>query len=197
MNRSESIKEISTALSAAQGEIQNATKNAENPHFKSKYADLAELLNTVRPVFSKFGLSVIQLPSYADGFVSVETVVTHKSGEWFSGVSSCRVSKDDAQGVGSATTYLRRYSLAAAAGVAQEDDEGNEASKKGEPKGPKKLPVYPDESLEKNLVAWQEAVTEERTTGAKIVAKVSSGYVLTAEQQKKILALKPQLKAGE
>lgn len=129
MNMSEQINELATALALAQVELENANKNAANPHFKSKYADLAEVLNTVRPVFAKHGLSVTQFPSYADGLVSVRTVLMHNSGQWMAGDASAPASKLDAQGVGSAITYLRRYSLAAVAGVAQEDDDGNAAVK--------------------------------------------------------------------
>lgn len=129
MNMSEAINELATALALAQVELENASKNAANPHFRSKYADLAEVLNTVRPVFAKHGLSVTQFPSYADGLVSVRTVLMHKSGQWMAGDASAPASKLDAQGVGSAITYLRRYSLAAVAGVAQEDDDGNAAVK--------------------------------------------------------------------
>lgn len=134
MNKSESIKELSAALAKAQGLIENASKNAANPHFKSKYADLAEVLNTVRPVFSSYGLSIVQSPAFEAGTVSVETLLMHQSGEWISGVAACNVTKNDAQGVGSAITYLRRYSLAAMAGIAQEDDDANAAvGKKPEP----------------------------------------------------------------
>jgi hypothetical protein len=129
MNMSEQINDLATALALAQVEMENASKNAANPHYKSKYADLAEVLNTVRPVFAKHGLSVTQFPSYADGLVSVRTVLMHKSGQWMAGDASAPASKLDAQGVGSAITYLRRYSLAAVAGVAQEDDDGNAAVK--------------------------------------------------------------------
>jgi len=127
MNKSESIKELATALAKAQGEIENATKATNNAFFKSKYADLAECLNTVRPVFSKHGLSLSQFPSFENGIASVESILMHGSGEWISNVASAPVSKQDAQGVGSATTYLLRYSLAAIAGIAQEDDDANSA----------------------------------------------------------------------
>ncbi len=127
MNKSDSIKELATALAKAQGEIENASKASVNQHFKSKYADLAEVLNTVRPVFSKHGLAVTQFPYYENGVVSVETILTHASGEWMSGTISAPVSKPDAQGVGSACTYCRRYALAAVAGIAQEDDDANSA----------------------------------------------------------------------
>ena len=125
MNKSESIASLAKALAKAQGEVENASKASVNPHFKSKYADLAEVLNTVRPVFSSNGLSFVQMPSFADGVVMVETVLMHESGEWISETASSPITKQDAQGVGSAITYLRRYSLAAFAGVAQEDDDAN------------------------------------------------------------------------
>ncbi len=130
MQKSESIASLAAALAKAQGEVENASKNAANQHFKSRYADLAEVINTVRPVFSKHGLAIAQFPAFDGGTASVETVITHSSGEWMAGVCSAPVSKQDAQGVGSAITYLRRYSLAAVAGIAQEDDDGNAASQK-------------------------------------------------------------------
>ena len=133
MNKSESIAALSAALAKAQAEMSNASKTSENPHFKSRYADLAEVLNTVRPVMAKHGISVIQMPSFSSDMASVETLMTHSSGEWISNICSAPVSKQDAQGVGSAITYLRRYSLAAFAGVAQEDDDGNMAAAMPEP----------------------------------------------------------------
>jgi hypothetical protein len=125
MNKSESIAALAKALAEAQGELENASKSTKNKFFDSKYADLAEVLNTVRPVLSKHKLSVAQFPSFADGVASVESILMHESGEFISSVASAPVSKQDAQGVGSATTYLRRYSLAAIAGIAQEDDDAN------------------------------------------------------------------------
>ena len=125
MNKSESIASLAKSLAKAQGEVENASKASVNPHFKSKYADLAEVLNTVRPVFASCGLSFVQMPSFADGIVSVETMLVHESGEWISETASSPITKQDAQGVGSAITYLRRYSLAAFAGIAQEDDDAN------------------------------------------------------------------------
>lgn len=127
MNKSETIGAISAAIAKAQAEVENAGKNAANPHFKSRYADLAEILNTVRPVFSGHALAIVQMPSFDSGVASVETMITHSSGEWISSICSAPVSKQDAQGVGSAITYLRRYSLAAMCGIAQEDDDGNSA----------------------------------------------------------------------
>ena len=136
MNKSEQINELATALAKAQGELENASKSSNNPHFKSKYADLAEIINTTRPVFSSHGLSVTQCPSFEAGVVSVETILMHSSGQWMSSTISAPVSKQDAQGVGSAITYCRRYALAAVAGIAQEDDDANSAVGHGTKKAP-------------------------------------------------------------
>jgi hypothetical protein len=141
IRQSESIVKLSEALAAAQGELENAHKTSSNPHFKSKYADLAEVLNTVRPVLSKHGLAVTQWPSFSDGVVSVETVLTHKTGEWMANIASAPLERNTAQGVGSAVTYLRRYSLAAMAGIAQEDDDGNAASEREARAKPAPKPV--------------------------------------------------------
>ena len=75
MNTSESIKEIATALSAAQGSLQDATKNAKNPHFKSDYADLSHVLEAIRPALKAQNLSVVQLPFSSGTRVGVTTAV--------------------------------------------------------------------------------------------------------------------------
>lgn len=155
MQASEHINELAAALSLAQGEIENASKKSENPHFRSRYADLAEVINCIRPVFSKHGLSVTQFPSYENGVVSVETVIAHKSGQWMSGTISAPVSKQDAQGVGSATTYCRRYSLAAVACLAQEDDDAENAIGRAKQSAPTKKIT---DSQAENLTAIMEQV---------------------------------------
>ncbi|GGM23746.1 ERF family protein [Pseudomonas asuensis] len=134
MFKSESIAALAKALAGAQAEIENATKSSVNPHFRNKYADLAEILNTSRPVLSKHGLSIVQMPFFEEGKVGVETLLIHESGEWIVNSLLGPCSKLDPQSVGSAITYYRRYSLAAFAGIAQEDDDANEASEQGTPK---------------------------------------------------------------
>lgn len=128
MNLEHSTAELFTALAKMQGEVENATKSSTNPHFRSKYADLAEVLNTVRPVLAANGLSVIQSPSFDGAVCHVTTTIAHSSGGHISGTISCIPAKQDGQGIGAATTYLRRYSLAALCGVAQEDDDGQTAA---------------------------------------------------------------------
>lgn len=154
MQRSESIADIAAALALAQAEIENATKNAANPHFRSRYADLAEVLNTARPVLAKHGIAVVQSTSYADKLVHVDTLLTHKSGQWLESHASAPIGKDDVQGVGSVTTYLRRYSLAAMVGIAQEDDDGESAVRTPPQKA---APVQPAEVKPRKRVASEQA----------------------------------------
>ena len=120
MNKSESIAGLAAALAKAQGQMKGAIKDSANPFFKSKYADLASVVEAIRAAFSANGLSYIQTvePSDKDE-VRVETTLLHASGEWIScGILSLPVSKADAPGYGSALTYALLYSLSAAVGVA-------------------------------------------------------------------------------
>ena len=128
MNLEHTTPALNKALATAQSQVENATKGSVNPHFKNRYADLAEVLNTVRPVFAVNGLSLIQSTSYDGSLVSVTTTILHAEGGYISSTASCVPAKADAQGVGASTTYLRRYALAAMCGIAQEDDDGQSAS---------------------------------------------------------------------
>ena len=131
MNRSEAINELATALAKAQSGISTAAKGKENPHFRSKYADLASVWEACRSELTQNGLSVVQSPRLTfngnAGMVEVETTLLHASGQWMSDVITVPVSKLDAHGVGSSITYARRYALAAFASVAPDDDDGNGA----------------------------------------------------------------------
>jgi len=156
MNLDHSNAALFAALALAQAEVENATKGSVNPHFKSRYADLAEVLNTVRPVFAKHGIAIIQSTGFSDGLVSVTTALVHKEGGYVTSVASCTPAKVDAQGVGAATTYLRRYSLAAATGVAQEDDDGQSAAHNRPA-----VVAKPSNALLDVLAATEDATSEE------------------------------------
>jgi hypothetical protein len=129
MNQSESIANLALALSIVQGKLTYAVKDSANPFFKSRYADLESVWDACRVLLSENGLAVLQFPGeYYDGAMSLTTILTHKSGEWIGQEMSVPVTKPDAQGAGSALTYMRRYALAAVVGVVQADDDGNAAS---------------------------------------------------------------------
>ena len=133
MTHSESINELANALVKAQSQVRGASKDSDNPYFKSKYADLSSVWDACRSALTGNGLSVVQSPrinlalSAETTHVEVETLLLHQSGQWVRDTLAIPVTKADAQGVGSAITYARRYALAAFVGVAPEDDDGNAA----------------------------------------------------------------------
>lgn len=122
-----SIADLAAALCKAQAQMEGAKKDANNPHFKSKYADLASVWDAIRAPLTSNGLSVVQLLRSIQGGVEVETILMHASGQQISDVFAVPATKNDAQGYGSAATYARRYALMAMVGVAPEDDDGNAA----------------------------------------------------------------------
>lgn len=134
MDTSASVGELAKALAKAQGCMKAAQKTKSNPFFKSKYADLEETWNACREALSNNGLSIVQMPFDNEGRIGVETMLLHESGEWIKGNLAVRMAKDnDPQNAGSIMSYLRRYSLQAAVGIATEDDDGNAASGKPAP----------------------------------------------------------------
>lgn len=150
MKKSESIANLATALANFQGEVSNPKNTAKNPFFKSNYSPLNEVINTVRPIMAKHGLSVLQAPSGDGENITVTTLLMHSSGEWIEGDPLVlRADKITAQGAGSAISYGRRYSLSAILGISsEEEDDGSHASgnksaevRQLEPKAPTKSEV--------------------------------------------------------
>lgn len=127
MEKSAEINELAKALSQAQAVMGNALKDASNPYFKSKYADLTSVIEAVRDPFAKNGLSFTQLIDSDGDLHHVTTVLLHSSGQFIAGRVKLRLSKDDMQGLGSAISYARRYGLQAIAGLGAEDDDGEAA----------------------------------------------------------------------
>ena len=129
MTRSDSIAALAAALSKAQATMTSAKKDSTNPHFKSRYADLASVWDACRESLTKNGLAVVQLPGKDEAGYYVETVLTHSSGEFVSCKLHIVPIKDDPQGLGSSITYARKYALAAIAGIAPDDsDDDGEAA---------------------------------------------------------------------
>jgi hypothetical protein len=126
MKTSEQISELAAALAAAQGMMENAVMNRVNPHFKSKYADLAAIFDAARKPLSANGLAIVQ--TIGDGVL--HTRLLHTSGQWIASEHPLPMSGRP-QEIGSALTYARRYSLSALIGIAaDEDDDANAAQKK-------------------------------------------------------------------
>jgi hypothetical protein len=130
MEKSEQINDLATALAKAQAAIMPAAKDGTNPHFRSKYASLGAVWEACRAPLNSNGLSVVQMPADAGPErVGLTSMLIHTSGQYIACTYSTKLQQDNAQGVGSALTYLRRYGLAALIGiVADEDDDGNAAS---------------------------------------------------------------------
>lgn len=129
LSQSSDLDQLATALAIAQGSIQGAVKDRTNPAFKSSYADLASVWDACRAALSANGLSVSQHPGrLEDGSATVTTILLHKSGQHISSVCAALPRDQSPAAVGSVVTYLRRYALAAAVGVAPEDDDGQAAS---------------------------------------------------------------------
>jgi hypothetical protein len=128
------MQKIASALVKAQKAFGPALKTANNPHFRSKYADLSACVEAVIESLNDNGIYLMQPTHECENGVMVETIFIHESGEQISaGKLHVPAAKQDAQGYGSALTYARRYSLMAACGIAPEDDDGNAASRRQEP----------------------------------------------------------------
>ena len=122
--------DLFTALIKAQSEMGSAVKDSKNPHFRSRYASLAAVIDAVIPVLNANGVGVLQLPSIEGSEVRLTTILMHSSGQRLSSTVGAPLGKkQDAQAVGSAITYLRRYSLQSIMGLPVEDDDGNAASR--------------------------------------------------------------------
>lgn len=133
MNKSESIIELNKALANFQKEVKQPMKDANNPFFKSKYVPLENVVEAIDDVAPKHGLTYSQYPvTTENGLVGISTVLLHESGEFIEfPPATTKPDKNTPQGVGSALTYMRRYSLSAVFGItSDQDDDGNEASGK-------------------------------------------------------------------
>jgi hypothetical protein len=126
MTTSPETKQITAAVIAFQIAIDPITKDSSNPFFKSKYATLSNILKAIKGPLLENGLTFVQFP---DGENGLTTRLMHSSGEWMEATYQMKPAKADPQGLGSAITYQRRYSLGAVLGLdIEDDDDGNAAS---------------------------------------------------------------------
>jgi len=158
------VKQIASALVKAQKEFGPALKTSTNPHFRSKYADLAACVEAVIDALNNNGIYLMQMTHETPDGAMAETVFVHESGEMLSaGKLFFPASKHDAQGYASSLSYVRRYSLMAACGIAPEDDDGNAASKpapKPVPKVEAKLEPKPEPKVEDKPVETNAGVAD-------------------------------------
>jgi hypothetical protein len=181
------MKNIASALVRAQRGFAPALKTSTNPHFRSKYVDLAGCIEAVVDALNAAGIALIQRTSEDSTGVTVETVFVHESGEMMEcGKLHVPASKQDAQGYGSALTYARRYSLMAAAGIAPEDDDGNAASKTPAPKvSATKTDLVPPHRM--NVIADVAAAVNERMSADDVIGAVAEYSGITDVEEKMTL----------
>ena len=184
------MKNIATALVKAQRQFSPALKTATNPHFRSKYVDLASCVESVIDALNDNGIYLMQKCYENQNGVTVETMFIHESGEMIEcGILSVPATKMDAQGYGSALTYARRYSLMAACGIAPEDDDGNQASKKVETKIVSQVNV---KELDKLIEKMKQAENQEQLVASYRIAFQACQSEKT--HQDRVIAIKNEMK---
>jgi hypothetical protein len=154
MRSSELINELATALCKAQAVMGGAVKGAANPFFKSKYANLSDVMQVVKEPFAANGLSYVQFPVSRENSVGVATRLMHISGQWLEQEFLLPMVKRDPQAGGSCITYARRYGLAAMAGIPQVDDDAEAAMLRSE----KAVKKAEKESYEDSIVELMPSV---------------------------------------
>lgn len=196
MQKSESIKELASALTKAQGEMPAVKFNSTNPFLKNKYADLGAIIAAAKPVLAKHGLAVSQLSTSDDDRIGVETVLMHQSGEFIASSLSMEIAdekgKSSAQVAGSIITYLRRYALASILGMyADEDGDGNapEQANPNRRRTATPRPDEPDRPLTPNEIA--AAVQDTRPANGDKWARPMKPEVLKEALEKKFAVSKP------
>lgn len=145
ITHSETISKLMKAMHSVQGAVDGVAKDAKNPHFKSRYASLEAVVETIRRPCQAAGLVVVQGPgAIEDGNISISTMIAHaESGEWIRSTMQVPLSKNDPQGAGSAITYGLRYSLMAVFNLPPVDDDGEAAAMprpQYEPAPPRSVP---------------------------------------------------------
>jgi hypothetical protein len=167
-------KNIAAAFVKAQRQFGPALKTSVNPHFKSKYADLANCIEAVIEALNANNIGLMQRTYECKDGVLVETVFIHESGEVMEcGMLHLPASKLDAMGFGSCLTYARRYSLLAATGLAPEDDDGVAASCRTEIKS----------TVNENQIADLLAAMDEVTTIKELQEAYKAAYKATNGEQ--------------
>jgi hypothetical protein len=180
--QSEQVNDLYAALAKAQAKIENAKLNKVNPHFRSKYADLAAIIDATRKPLAEQGLSIIQTSEVREGSMVLITTLAHSSGQWIRSEYPLPVGKP--QEMGSARTYARRYEWSSITGIAaDEDDDANAAQASGQKIEPTKVaprkveaPISPDGEVSPHAIAYDGNAID---WGARYVAALKASYLPT------------------
>lgn len=176
MDKSPSIGNLAKALVEFHSKVPSVTKEANNPFFKSKYASLSNIIDTIKPILTECGLTLMQFPSGEEGLHSL--LIHAESGEWIGDFYEMPVAKkDDPQALGSAITYARRYSLQAILMInVEEDDDGNKASGRD---ASKKIAPAPKPNIHPGHAKWADAVAFFKKEGAVALTTIRQSYTLS------------------
>lgn len=182
---------LASAMAAAFAEIEGATKDKVNPHFKSKYADLGSVMDAIKPALVKYGLFFVQRPEPSDDGVIIATILRHgATGEEMDlGRLFVPANKRDAQAFGSALTYARRYALMTAFGVPAEDDDGNAASR-----SPSRSNAVIDEAQYVTLITLAENVGADVKRFCSYMGVSTMEDIKAADYDKAVAALQAKTK---
>jgi hypothetical protein len=178
MNKSESIKNIAGALVDFQSSVSKVAKESNNPFFKSKYASLANILDTIQKPLSECGLAISQFP---DGNALTTILLHADSGEWMESSYVMPVAKqNDPQAMGSAMTYARRYALGSILNLnIDDDDDGEKAMGRQIPKKDELTLKHP---------SWAKAVEHLKTGG--LMTDITSKFEVSPVNMKLLIGEK-------
>jgi hypothetical protein len=174
MKTSDNVDKIIPAFIAFQADMPSVPKDGNNPHFKSKYATLGAITEATRPHLAKHGLGYTQFMSNKDGYQLIVTRIMHTSGQWMEDDGYIlNPTKNDPQGMGSAVTYARRYTLGASLGIiTEDDDDGNKASA---PQATPPVKLAPIPKVTKPMPDWFNDNGELNDLGKKAGEAISNG----------------------
>jgi len=182
--KSESTVEITKALIEFQRHLKPVSKDSTNPFFKSKYASMEAIWNCIREPLAENGLAVSQLPDLHDNQIVLVTLLLHTSGEWLSsGLLVTAGKQNDAQSVGSALTYARRYALSAILGICSEEDDDAEAATSRDKPTTKPVAKKPNPVVE---------ATPEFKNAGEFLMEAYKTFKLTKTQVLKVLDIKDE-----
>lgn len=196
--RSASFGKMALAMAKAQGAMTGALKDAANPFFKSKYADLASVWDDCRHPLSENEIAVFQMPGAVGAKVTITTLLAHSSGEWLESDLEMKSKDESPQGIGSVISYARRYALAAMVGVYQIDDDaegahGRSSSNHAAPEAPEGRPSEAQSYAEAKVLA--DKFREALKTG--VDGRVYDVHMEANKNQDLYLAASQQLKPAE
>jgi hypothetical protein len=189
MNQSENIQELVIALSKAQGTLKPAAFNRVNPHFKNRYADFTSCMDACRSPLSENGLAIMQYCETIEGQLRLVTMLAHTSGQWMKSEFPLISNKMDSQGIGSAMTYAKRYSLCGMIGIVADeegDDDGEAAAGRGRNiQKPALAPVQPKSFITPMQLATIKALEEklDEESYNKLYAWIAKSYPVASFEE--------------